>query len=116
MQLQVALAFHQQWDMRLGKAVVERGFCSKEDVARALALQAGYPMIQLDGIPLDASLVSLVPLRVAEQHRAVPLRVEGRRREVLALAAAAPAALSSIDAVLAVAGKQRALVHIAHDE
>lgn len=116
LQLQVALAFQQQWGVRLGRAVVEKGFCARDDVTRALATQAGHPMIRLDGVPLDPELAKLVPAKTAEMYRVVPLRVEGRRREVLALAIAAPAPLASVDAVLTVARKQRALVQIAHDE
>jgi len=116
LQLQAALGFLQQWGMPLGRAVVEKGFCARDDVTRALATQAGHPMIRLDGMPLDPELAKVVPVKTAEMYRAVPLRIEGRRREVLALAIAAPAPLASVDAVLTVARKQRAVVHIAHDE
>lgn len=116
LQLQAALGFHQQWGMPLGRAVVEKGFCVRDDVTRALATQAGHPVVRLDGQPLDLELAKVVPVKTAETYRAVPLRLEGRRREVLVLAMAAPAPLASVDSVLAVARKARAVVHIAHDQ
>ena len=116
MQLQSAMGYHQQWGVPLGKAVVEKNFCSADDVLRALSLQTGHPVIRLDGQPLDARLASVVPVRSAEKLRAVPLRLDGKRKEVLVVAVAAPGGLETLDALQSVSGKQRLVVHLAHDE
>ncbi|MBX5482094.1 MAG: hypothetical protein IRZ16_09700 [Myxococcaceae bacterium] len=115
LQLQSALGYHQQWGVPLGQAVVEKKFCSPDDVLRALSLQSGHPVLRLDGLPLDPRLASVVPVRTAEKLRAVPLRLEGKRKEVLVVAVAAPGGLETLDALQAVSGKQRLVVHIAHD-
>ena len=116
LQLQSALGYQQQWGVPLGKAVVDKHFCSEDDVLRALSLQTGLPVVRLDGETLDSRLASVVPLRTAERMRVVPLRLEGKRKEVVVIAIAAPADLATLDAVQAVSGKQRIVAHVAHDE
>ncbi len=116
LQLQAATAHAQQWDMALHQAVVERKFCSKDDVVHAFSLQTGYPVIQLDSVPLSPVMADLLPLKLAEQLRVVPLRLSGKRYEVVEIAMAVPAEMSSIDAVLSVTRKVRAVVHLANDE
>jgi type IV pilus assembly protein PilB len=106
----------QQWGVPFHVAVVERRFCSKDDVVRAFSLQTGYPVVNLDSEPLDPALTALLPLKIAEQWRAVPLRLDGRRYENIEVAFAPPVEMAAIDAVLAVARKSRVLVHLAADD
>jgi hypothetical protein len=116
LQLKSALGKHQERGIPLGKAVVEGRFCSEEDVLRALSIQSGHPVIKLDGRELDSSLVSILPVRSAERLRAVPLRLEGKRKEVLVVALAAPGGLETLDAIQSVSGKQKLEVHLAQDD
>src|SRR5579862_4872496 len=116
MQLQAALGHHQQWGMRLGRALIERGFCRAEDVLRGLANQTGHPVIDLDLQPLDPRLVFTLNVKAAEKHRAVPLRLEGKRSEMLVVAVSGPAGLETMDAILAVSGKSRVIPYLADDE
>lgn len=116
LQLNSALALHRKWGMPLGRAVVESRFCTPEQVLYALSLQTGIGSVDLDTQALDASLATLIPRKVAEQHRMVPLRREGARFEVLVVAIAAPASLSSLDAARVVSRKQRIVPLLATDE
>lgn len=116
LQLQSALGHHRQWGVPLGQAVVEKNFCSKDDVLRALSIQTGFPVARLDGEPLDSRLASVLPVRTAEKLKVVPLRMEGKRKEILVIALAAPADLETLDAVQSVSGKQRIVAHVAHDD
>lgn len=116
MQLQAALGHHRQWGVPLGRAVLEKGFCSPEQLLQALSTQSGIPAIQIQFGQLDKQLTSLIPLKIAEQHRAVPLRVDGKRQEVLVIAIAAPASLEALDAVRSVSGKQRVIAQLASDD
>lgn len=116
LQLQAALAYQRQWGMPLGRALIENRLCSVNQVMQALAKQIGLPFIDLDKEPLGAKHASLLPLKVAEQYRVVPLRTEGARQEALVIAIAAPAPLASVDAVQSVSGKRRVLAHLAADE
>jgi type IV pilus assembly protein PilB len=115
LQLQAALGHHRQWGVPLGRAVLEKGFCSPEQLLQALSTQSGIPAIQVDPRELDPRLTSLIPVKVAEQHRAIPLRVEGKREEVLVIAIAAPASLAALDAVRSVSNKQRVVAQLASD-
>jgi type IV pilus assembly protein PilB len=115
-QLQAANAHATQWSLPLHEAVVERRFCSRDDVVRAFSIQTGYPVINLDAQELDRSLAMLLPLKLAEQHRVVPLGLLGRRYEIIDLAVAVPAEIWVIDAILAVTRRQRANVHLASED
>lgn len=115
-QLQVALSHHLQWGMPLGQAVLERRFCTAEQVLQALAQQCGMPAVDLDRERMDPFLAQLIPQKIAELHRAVPLRVEGNRAEDLVIAIAAPATLASLDAIRAVSRKSRIVPYLASDD
>lgn len=116
LQLNSALALHRRWGMPLGRAMVESRFCTPEQLLYALSLQTGISSVDLDSQELDESLALLVPRKVAEQHRLVPLRREGARFEVLVVAIAAPASLASLDAARVVSRKQRVVPLLATDE
>jgi type IV pilus assembly protein PilB len=116
LQLQAGLGHHQQWGMKIGRALIERGFCRSEDVLRALAKQTGHPVIDLDLQPLDSRLVFTLNVKAAEKHRAIPLRLEGKRSEMLVVAVAGPAGMETMDAILAVSGKARVIPYLADDE
>lgn len=116
LQLNAALAHHRQWGVPLGKALIEKRLCGKDAVFNALSRQTGLPTVRLEGIALSPTQGSLLPLKVAQQHKVVPLRLEGKRSETLVVAIAAPASLSSLDAVQSASGKQRVIAHLATDE
>ncbi len=115
LQLQSALAYQRKWGVPLGQVVVDLRFCSGEQVLGALARQTGVSAVALDAELLDPKLAKLMPRRLAEQHRVVPLRVEGPRDMVLVVAIAAPASMHSLDAVRSVTGKLRVVPRLATD-
>ncbi|RKI13049.1 general secretion pathway protein GspE [Corallococcus sp. AB030] len=116
LQLQSALAYQRKWGVALGQVVVDQRFCTAEAVLSALAAQSGVESVDLDACPLDASLARLIPCKVAEAHRVVPLRLEGQGlREVLVVALAAPASLATLDVVKSVSGKARVVPRLATD-
>ncbi|RKG76339.1 general secretion pathway protein GspE [Corallococcus exercitus] len=116
LQLQSALAYQRKWGVALGQVVVDQRFCTAEAVLSALAAQSGVEAVDLDAQPLDASLARLIPCKLAEAHRVVPLRLEGQGvREVLVVALAAPASLATLDVVKSVSGKARVVPRLATD-
>lgn len=115
MQLASALAHHRQWGMPLAQALVDKRFCTPEQVLSALSKQAGLALFDLDAHALLPALAKVMPQRLAEQYRAVPLRVEGKRGEVLVVAIAAPGSLQSLDSIQAITGKQRVVPYLASD-
>jgi type IV pilus assembly protein PilB len=116
LQLSAALAYQRKWGMPLGRALIENRLCSPAQLMEALARQIGLPFIDLDKETLSPKQAELLPIKVAEQYRVVPLRLEGERQEVLVIAIAAPAPLASLDAVRSVARKRRVVAHLASDE
>jgi type IV pilus assembly protein PilB len=116
LQLQSALAHQKHWGTPLGRALVQSHFCSQDQLMKALAQQAGLTRVDLDNTPLDPRLAPLLSLKVVEQYRVVPLRLDGRRQEVLVVAIAAPATLAALDAVQAVSRKTRVMALLADDE
>lgn len=115
LQLQSALAYQRKWGVPLGQVVVDLRFCTAKQVLEALANQTGVPAMDLDGQRMKAALADLVPRRLAELHRVVPLWLEGPRDMVLVVAIAAPASLQSLDAVRSVARKARVVPWLATD-
>ncbi|WP_224240552.1 GspE/PulE/PilB domain-containing protein [Hyalangium gracile] len=115
LQLQSALAFQRQWGLPLGKVVVDQGFAGAREVFSALEEQTGIPAVDLDSQLLDRRLARLVPVKVAECYRVVPLRLEGTRDSVLVVAIAAPASLDALDVVKSVSGKGRVVPRLATD-
>jgi len=116
LQLRAALGHHQQWGMPLGRTLVERRICSVTQVLAALSRQTGLSTVDLDSLDLSTAPLQLVPRWLAERHRMIPLSVEGSRNEVLVVAAAAPVALSDLDAVQSAAGKIRMRPLLAADD
>ncbi len=117
LQLHSALAYQRKWGVPLGQVVVDQRFGTGQQVLEALAFQAGMQTVDLDAQPADPRLAWLIPERVAEAHRVVPLRLEGQgtRDSVLVVAMAAPASLASLDAVKSVSGKPRVVAKLATD-
>ena len=114
-QLRVALVHHHEARVPLGRALVREGICTEQDVLQALSAQLGVDFVDLEREPLDRKLARLVPRRVAQQYRVIPLRLERQDREVLHVALPAPASIEALDAVRAVSGKPRVEPHLAAD-
>ncbi|WP_224362137.1 GspE/PulE/PilB domain-containing protein [Hyalangium versicolor] len=114
-QLRAALGFHYKWGVPLGQVVVDKGFCTAQQVLELLSSQEHLPAIDLDQQTLDPSLVDLLPVETAEACRVIPLRVEGLRQSELVVAVAAPARPTVLDEVARVAGKSRVVALLATD-
>jgi type IV pilus assembly protein PilB len=106
LQLHSALAYQRKWGVPLGQVVVDQRFCTAEQVLEALASQVGMKTVDLSTEQPNGNLTWLIPEKVAEAHRVVPLRLEGPRDSVLVVAIAAPGSLASLDAVKSVSGKR----------
>jgi type IV pilus assembly protein PilB len=115
LQLQSALAYQRRWGTPLGKTLVENRFLTGDTLMRALSQQTGLPVVNLDQESLSEKQAGLLPRKAALQARVVPLRTEGKRDEVLVVAMAAPAMLSSLDEVQKASGKHRVRALLAND-
>jgi type IV pilus assembly protein PilB len=84
-QLQAALAHQRQWGGRLGGAIVHLGFMGAPDVLEALGQQLGMPFIEIGDRSIPPKVLALVPRKLAEARRVLPLELtqEGRRYVVV---------------------------------
>lgn len=100
-QLNSALVHQRQWGLRLGTALVAKGFVAEGTLVRVLAEALGIPMVDLATVTPDPAALRLVPARVCEQHDVFPLAVLEQKgtRKVLQLATADPLNLTAIDEV-----------------
>jgi hypothetical protein len=106
-------AHQRRWGLSFGRAAVARGLCTDEQVVAALSRQTGVALVDLDLEVQAPDVVGLLPVKAAQEHRAVVLGLEGG---VLKVAMAAPATLASQDAIRALVGKPRLQVNLASDE
>jgi len=100
-QLHAALGHHRQWGMRLGTALVAKGFVPEGVLTRVLSESLGFPMVDLSRVVIDPRVIALVPRRTCEAHDVLPvgLKEEPGRRRVLFLAMADPLNVTVIDEI-----------------
>ena len=99
-QLNSALAHQRQWGMRLGTALVARGFVAEGMLTRVLSESLGFPMVDLSRVVIDPKALQLVSRRVCEQHDVLPLGLKDQNgRKLLFLAMADPLNATVIDEI-----------------
>ncbi len=84
-QLQECLKEQKETGKLLGQVLLEKGYVSSSDLARALARQIEIPFI--DAITeqmADLSLLRKVPLKFLRQHAVIPIMFEGQKTIVTA--------------------------------
>ncbi len=99
-QLNAALAHQRQWGMRLGTALVAKGFVAEGTLTRVLSESLGFPMVDLSKVVVDSKALALVPRRTCEQHDVLPLALkEEKGRKILLLAMADPLNVAVVDEI-----------------
>ena len=83
-QLASALGEQRRWGKRLGMTLVLMGYLEEETLIRTLAAQLKLPVARIRGKRVNAEVVELVPVELAEKHRCLPLFVkdQGGSREL----------------------------------
>ena len=87
-QLEAALDEQRRWGKRLGMTLVLMGVLEEETLIRTLAAQLKLPVARIQGKRVNAEVVELVPVELAEKHRCLPLFVkhqDGARELFLAM-------------------------------
>ena len=72
-ELDFALAYAREHGKRLGEVLVEQGLVSPAEVVRLVAMQRGFPFVDVRSIPLDPAAAKLLPAALARESRALPL-------------------------------------------
>jgi type IV pilus assembly protein PilB len=106
-QLRAALDWQRRRGGRLGSALVHLGMLEEMDLIQALGVQLGLPVIDLALYSIDRDVLRLVPARVVETTRVLPLTLlEETRRGPLVVATADPQDVRALDEVAFASGKQ----------
>lgn len=64
------------------RGLVDKGFISEVNLAKARAAQAGLPYVELIDFPVDRTAVALVAASICRRHELLPIAISGDRIEV----------------------------------
>jgi type IV pilus assembly protein PilB len=76
-QLQQAIDYQMSKGGRLGRALVELGFVTDDDVTAALSRQYGLPAANLNELEVDPNVIKLIPMETALKHQVLPVNRVG---------------------------------------
>ncbi len=93
-QLKSALEYQKKNDVSVWMALVNLGFISEEEIAKALSRQLGYPYIDLNQFDIYPEVVELIPVEIAKKNMIMPIH---RIKSFLTLAMVDPTALEIIE-------------------
>src|SRR5262249_44294456 len=106
-QLQSALGHQKQWGGKLGVILVQKGFCTEEQMVSALSQHLSMPLVRLSEVKIDPAAVKKVSRSVAERLHVFAYEVTGAgRSEVITVAMSDPTDLSAIDQLAFHTGKR----------
>ena len=69
--------------IKIPEALVQLGYITSDDIARAIAEEHGREYIDLRGIAIPPAIVELVPEYVARENRILPYQVDGDSLKIL---------------------------------
>jgi type IV pilus assembly protein PilB len=75
--LEQALAEQRRWGGPLGRILIDMGLVPEDAMVRALSEQLGLRAVDLDVTAIDPKVRDLIDAEFAEQHRVIPVRVNG---------------------------------------
>ncbi|MFQ5722416.1 MAG: GspE/PulE family protein, partial [Candidatus Aminicenantales bacterium] len=93
-QLKSALELQKKNGFSLSAALVNLGFISEEEIAKALSRQLGYPYIDLNQFDVYPDVIKLIPVEIAKKYTIMPIH---RIRSFLTLAMVDPTDLDIIE-------------------
>jgi hypothetical protein len=105
-QLRAGLDWQRRRGGRLGGALVHLGIVDEAAVVVALGVQLGIPVVDLASRRIDSDVLRLVPARVIEARRVLPVELLAEtRRGPLLVATSEPLDFGVLDEVAFVSGK-----------
>lgn len=82
-QIERALEYQKQHNIRLGQAVIELGFVTEAEVLLALSHKLGIPVVGIETLHVNTSAVSQIPRSIAEQYVAIAIADNGDSLDVV---------------------------------
>lgn len=101
-QIEQALQYQREHDVRLGQAVLDLDFISEKELLQALSHKTGYPIINLQTARIDAKTVGEVPRELAERADAIAISED---QEAVLLVSNDPLNMFAINEIEQVLGK-----------
>jgi hypothetical protein len=106
-QLRAGLDWQKRWGGRIGNALVHLGLVQEGAVVNALGRQLQIPVIDLGGRHVDAEVMRLVPARILEHRKILPVELLSEtRRGPLVVATSDPLDVDGLDEAAFASGKQ----------
>ncbi|MBR6173942.1 MAG: Flp pilus assembly complex ATPase component TadA [Eubacterium sp.] len=96
-ELQQALAKQKEEGGRIGNVIMEMGFISRELLITVLTTQMGIDFIELRAAKIDEAVLKLVPDKMVNQYKVMPIGFAEDNPNILRLAMADPMDLVAID-------------------
>ena len=97
-QLNAALAEQKRCGRPLGSTLVHMGFIGEGDLVDVLARQLNLPVARLDGKRLEPEVLALIPVKLAQKYRCLPLFVKtDGEASVLYVGMEYPSDLAAVD-------------------
>ena len=112
-QLKSALGYQRQWGGRLGDVLLKNRFVSEEALFKALHIQLGIPLIDLQQMEIPEALLRLLPVELVEKHQLLPIKMvkePGKSQPTIFVATSDPPNLQGLEAVRFKTGKQASAV------
>jgi len=80
--LTLALAEQRSKRGKLGEVIVALGLATEQEIAQALSLQLGIPLIDLQNTPVEPQAVELIQEKVARKHLIIPVQIDHRELHI----------------------------------
>ena len=105
-QLMAALQEQKVSGHKLGETLIEIGFTSEMEIARALHMQLGYDLIMLSEIKISEEILGLVSDQILRKHMVIPFEFSNYSGNVLRLAMADPMDILAVDDIAIITNLQ----------
>lgn len=76
-QLNEALELQKQEGLRIGEILISMGLVSEDEILKALSEQFGIPLISLDNLTINESIINMIPVATARRYSIMPVRKNG---------------------------------------
>ncbi len=92
-QLARGIQEHKKSRRRLGETLIKLGYITETEMAQTLSTQLGIPYTDFETAVVDPMAIELIPEKLADKHRVLPLSIE---RGVLTVAMSDPLSFEAI--------------------
>ena len=105
-QLLEALAKQKEEGGRIGNVIMDMGFISRELLITVLTTQMGIDFVELRSVKIDESILKMIPEKMVNQYKIMPIGLDEENPNILKLAMADPMDLVAVDDVSIASGFQ----------